>query len=256
MFKIISFGFNHYSYSILQLPEGKDNSWNFVEIDSASDLVAMENPRQSRTQVGGGETSWKNKVKNKVENPRQSRTQVGGGETSWKMEGGLQIQTDEEKEAKRVNEFQMRLNSTRSGDKKKFRDSTRTSGRRKKGRKRRVKSRSKLVRFENNEKTKEKEVSRQRVGVKNIINDNGQGSHVEMNHAKEPFLSSHHEEGPATETLPTTPEERSLGEGSTARDYYPSGPSTEQLVYNERAFWTSEEKGDLYHDVEEQKQCC
>ena len=226
MFKIISFGFNHYSYSILQLPEGKDNSWNFVEIDSASDLVAMENPRQSRTQVGGGETSWK-------------------------MEGGLQIQTDEEKEAKRVNEFQMRLNSTRSGDKKKFRDSTRTSGRRKKGRKRRVKSRSKLVRFENREKTKEKEVSRQRVGVKNIINDNGRGSHVEMKHAKEPFLSSHHEEG--TETLPTTPEERSLGGGSTARDYYPSGPSAEQL---ERAFWTSEEKGDLYHDVEEQKQCC
>ena len=238
----------------MQLPEGKDNSWNFVEIDSASDLVAMENPRQSRTQVGGGETSWKNKVKNKVENPRQSRTQVGGGETSWKMEGGLQIQTDEEKEAKRVNEFQMRLNSTRSGDKKKFRDSTRTSGRRKKGLKRRVKSRSKLVRFENNEKTKEKEVSRQRVGAKNIINDNGRGSHVEMKHAKEPFLSSHHEE--ATETLPTTPEERSLREGSTARDYYPSGPSTEQLVYNERAFWTSEEKGDLYHDVEEQKQCC
>ena len=226
MFKIISFGFNHYSYSILQLPEGKDHSWNFVEIDSASDLVAMENPRQSRTQVGGGETSWK-------------------------MEGGLQIQTDEEKEAKRVNEFQMRLNSTRSGDKKKFRDSTRTSGRRKKGRKRRVKSRSKLVRFENNEKTKEKEVSRQRVGVKNIINDNGRGSHVEMKHAKEPFLSSHHEEG--TETLPTRPEERSLGGGSTARDYYPSGPSAEQL---ERAFWTSEEKGDLYHDVEEQKQCC
>ena len=231
MFKIISFGFNHYSYSILQLPEGKDNSWNFVEIDSASDLVAMENPRQSRTQVGGGETRWK-------------------------MESGLQIQTEEEKEAKRVNEFQMRLNSTRSGDKKKFRDSTRTSGRRKKGRKRRVKSRSKLVRFENNEKTKEKEVSRQRVGVKNIINDNGRGSHVEMKHAKEPFLSSHHEEGTATETLPTTPEERSLGGGSTARDYYPSGPSTEQLVNNERAFWTSEEKGDLYHDVEEQKQCC
>ena len=226
MFKIISFGFNHYSYSILQLPEGKDNSWNFVEIDSASDLVAMENPRQSRTQVGGGETSWK-------------------------MEGGLQIQTDEEKEAKRVNEFQMRLNSTRSGDKKKFRDSTRTSGRRKKGLKRRVKSRSKLVRFENREKTKEKEVSRQRVGAKNIINDNGRGSHVEMKHAKEPFLSSHHEEG--TETLPTKPEERSLGGGSTARDYYPSGPSAEQL---ERAFWTSEEKGDLYHDVEEQKQCC
>ena len=229
MFKIISFGFNHYSYSILQLPEGKDNSWNFVEIDSASDLVAMENPRQSRTQVGGGETSWK-------------------------MEGGLQIQTEEEKEAKRVNEFQMRLNSTRSGDKKKFRDLTRTSSRRKKGRKRRVKSRSKLVRFENREKTKEKEVSRQRVGAKNIINDNGRGSHVEMKHAKEPFLSSHHEEG--TETLPTRPEERSLGGGSTARDYYPSGPSTEQLVYNERAFWTSEEKGDLYHDVEEQKQCC
>ena len=249
----ITNGFNHYSYSILQLPEGKDNSWNFVEIDSASDLVAMENPRQSRTQVGGGETRWKNKVENKVENPRQSRTQVGGGETRWKMEGGLQIQTDEEKEAKRVNEFQMRLNSTRSGDKKKFRDSTRTSGRSKKGLKRRVKSRSKLVRFENNEKTKEKEVSRQRVGAKNIINDNGRGSHVEMKHAKEPFLSSHHEEGTATETLPTTPEERSLGGGSTARDYYPSGPSAEQL---ERAFWTSEEKGDLYHDVEEQKQCC
>ena len=34
------------------MPElGEDNSWNFVEIDSASDLVAMENPRQSRTQV-------------------------------------------------------------------------------------------------------------------------------------------------------------------------------------------------------------
>ena len=36
----------------LQMPElGQDHSWNFVEIDSASDLVAMENPRQSRTQV-------------------------------------------------------------------------------------------------------------------------------------------------------------------------------------------------------------
>ena len=34
------------------MPElGEDNSWNFVEIDSASDLMAMENPRQSRTQV-------------------------------------------------------------------------------------------------------------------------------------------------------------------------------------------------------------
>ena len=34
------------------MPElSEDNSWNFVEIDSASDLMAMENPRQSRTQV-------------------------------------------------------------------------------------------------------------------------------------------------------------------------------------------------------------
>ena len=34
------------------MPElGQDHSWNFVEIDSASDLMAMENPRQSRTQV-------------------------------------------------------------------------------------------------------------------------------------------------------------------------------------------------------------
>ena len=231
----------------LQMPEGKDHSWNFVEIDSASDLMALENPRQSRTQVESED-----------------------GESKRRRRAKDEIATK--------NEFQARVNSTRSGGKEKFRELVR----RKKGLRRRVK----LARFDNNEETRDKEASAQTTGEENRANDvksengekeivvmvNHSGPETEKQHqevskrgeraknAKEPFVSNLAEEDLANKeraNLPRKAEQRSYGEVEVGRDYYPSGPSDpsdpsgpsgprrEQLLNNERAFLTSVGKGEL-----------
>ena len=232
------------------MPEGKDHSWNFVEIDSASDLMALENPRQSRTQVESED-----------------------GESKRRRRAKDEIATK--------NEFQARVNSTRSGGKEKFRELVR----RKKGLRRRVK----LARFDNNEETRDKEASAQTTGEENRANDvksengekeivvmvNHSGPETEKQHqevskrgeraknAKEPFVSNLAEEDLANKeraNLPRKAEQRSYGEVEVGRDYYPSGPSDpsdpsgpsgpsgprrEQLLNNERAFLTSVGKGEL-----------
>ena len=229
------------------MPEGKDHSWNFVEIDSASDLMALENPRQSRTQVESED-----------------------GESKRRRRAKDEIATK--------NEFQARVNSTRSGGKEKFRELVRP----KKGLRRRVK----LARFDNNEETRDKEASAQTTGEENRANDvksengeneivvmvNHSGPETEKQHqevskrgeraknAKEPFVSNLAEEDLANKErahLPRKAEQRSYGEVEVGRDYYPSGPSDpsdpsgpsgprrEQLLNNERAFLTSVGKGEL-----------
>ena len=194
-------------HSPLQMPEGKDLSWNFVEIDSASDLMAMENPRQSRTQV------------NSESGPR-------GAVGSRQMIGD---------ENATENEFQARLNSTRSGGKERFRELIR----RKKGLRRRVvKGRNKLARLDDNEITRDKEASGQAVGEKKIA-----VPREREKHAEETFISSLNEED--GNELTRKAEERSYPEEEVARQYYPSGPRREQLLDNERAFLTSAEDGDL-----------
>ena len=194
-------------HSPLQMPEGKDLSWNFVEIDSASDLMAMENPRQSRTQV------------NSESGPR-------GAVGSRQMIGD---------ENATENEFQARLNSTRSGGKERFRELIR----RKKGLRRRVvKGRNKLARLDDNEITRDKEASGQAVGEKKIA-----VPREREKHAEETFISSLNEED--GNELSRKAEERSYPEEEVARQYYPSGPRREQLLDNERAFLTSAEDGDL-----------
>ena len=189
------------------MPEGKDLSWNFVEIDSASDLMAMENPRQSRTQV------------NSESGPR-------GAVGSRQMIGD---------ENATENEFQARLNSTRSGGKERFRELIR----RKKGLRRRVvKGRNKLARLDDNEETRDKEASGQAVGEKTRADPREREKHAE-----ETFISSLNEED--GNELSRKAEERSYPEEAVARQYYPSGPRREQLLDNERAFLTSAEDGDL-----------
>ena len=179
------------------MPEGKAHSWNFVEIDSASDLMAMENPRQSRTQVDS--------------------------------ESGAR-----EDENATENEFQARLNSTRSRGKERFRELIR----RKKGlRKRVVKGRNKLARLDNNEETRDNEASGPAVGEKN-----------RANRQEETFISNLDEEDIANKDgneLSRKAEERSYGEGEVGRQYYPSGPRRKQLLDNERAFLTSAQDGDF-----------
>ena len=219
-----------------------------MEIDSASDLMALENPRQSRTQV-----------------------ESGGGESKRRQRAKDEIATK--------NEFQARVNSTKSGGKEKFRELVR----RKKGLRRRVK----LARFDNNEETRDKEASAQTTGEENRANDvkseivvmvNHSGPETEKQHqevskrgeraknAKEPFVSNLAEEDLANKeraNLPRKAEQRSYGEVEVVRDYYPSGPSgpsdpsdpsdpsgpsgprREQLLNNERAFLTSVGKGEL-----------
>ena len=200
------------NHSPLQMPEGKDLSWNFVEIDSASDLMAMENPRQSRTQV------------NSESGPR-------GAVGSRQMIGD---------ENATENEFQARLNSTRSRGKERFRELIR----RKKGLTRRVvKGRKKLARLDNNEETGDKEASGQAVGEKNRSDPREREKQGEKT-----FISSLNEEDIANKDgneLSRKAEERSYPEEEVARQYYPSGPRREQLLDNERAFLTSTEDGDL-----------
>ena len=204
---ILSYHENYLNHSPLQLPEGKDLSWNFVEIDSASDLMAMENPRQSRTQV------------NSESGPR-------GAVGSRQMIGD---------ENATENEFQARLNSTRSGVKERFRELIR----RKKGLRRRVvKGRNKLARLDDNEETRDKEASGQAVGEKKRADPREREKHAE-----ETFISSLNEED--GNELSRKAEERSYPEEAVARQYYPSGPHREQLLDNERAFLTSAEDGDL-----------
>ena len=200
------------NHSPLQMPEGKDLSWNFVEIDSASDLMAMENPRQSRTQV------------NSESGPR-------GAVGSRQMIGD---------ENATENEFQARLNSTRSRGKERFRELIR----RKKGLTRRVvKGRKKLARLDNNEETGDKEASGQAVGEKNRSDPREREKQGEKT-----FISSLNEEDIANKDgneLSRKAEERSYPEEEVARQYYPSGPRREQLLDNERAFLTTAEDGDL-----------
>ena len=209
---IFSYHENDSNHSPLQMPEGKDLSWNFVEIDSASDLMAMENPRQSRTQV------------NSESGPR-------GAVGSRQMIGD---------ENATENEYQARLNSTRSGVKERFRELIR----RKKGLRRRVvKGRNKLARLDDNEETRDKEASGQAVGEKKRADPREREKHAE-----ETFISSLNEEDIANKDgneLSRKAEERSYPEEAVARQYYPSGPRREQLLDNERAFLTSAEDGDL-----------
>ena len=209
---IFSYHENYLNHSPLQMPEGKDLSWNFVEIDSASDLMAMENPRQSRTQV------------NSESGPR-------GAVGSRQMIGD---------ENATENEFQARLNSTRSMGKERFRELIR----RKKGLRRRVvKGRNKLARLDDNEITRDKEASGQAVGEKKIA-----VPREREKHAEETFISSLNEEDIANKDgneLSRKAEERSYPEEEVARQYYPSGSRREQLLDNERVFLTSAEDGDL-----------
>ena len=220
------------------MPEGKDHSWNFVEIDSASDLIAMENPRQSRTHV-------------ESENGPARRRKMGDGDENATKNG-----------------FQARLNSTRSEGKEKFRALIR----RKKGVRRRVKGRNKLARFDNNEETDDTGASVQeenRAG--DVKSENGNGCNDEkeivvmVKHSgpenespqevskqderaknrEEPFVSSLDDEDNEWDRVSGKAEERSYGdEGEVGRDYYPSGPRREQLLDNQRAFSTSSEEGD------------
>ena len=217
------------------MPEGKDHSWNFVEIDSASDLMAMEHVDSD---IGLPRGNSERRAKDETRAPREAMARN-----------------------KIATKSQARLKTTRSGGKEKFR--------RKKGLRRRVKGRNKLARLDD-EETHAKEASGQTVGEENRANDvkieNYEKEVVELvKHSRqsennmqreedsklieraknneEPFVSSLAEGDLANkewEQVSRKAEERSYGE---ERDYYPSGPRREQLLGNERAFLTSPEKG-------------
>ena len=194
-----------------QMPElGEDKSWNFVEIDSASDLMAMENPRQSRTQVD-----------------HENRARVA-------------LQIDHNKNRERVALEKPGRVAQRS----------RELVRRKKGLRRRVRGQNKLRPLDNignKNDNKEKDILVQ-VNQSRLEEDNFENlidSKERANQAKDPATPRHFEktvvgfENPE-EDNGSFPEGRSV----SSRDYYPSGPRKEQLLENKRSFSTSVRNGE------------
>ena len=192
------------------MPElGEDNSWNFVEIDSASDLVAMENPRQSRTQVD-----------------HENRARVA-------------LQIDHNKNRERVALKKPGRVAQRS----------RELVRRKKGLRRRVRGQNKLRPLDNIGKTidsKENDISVQ-VNQSRLEEDNFENlvdNEERANQAKDPATSRHFDKNLVGFENPEE-DNGSFPEGrSDSRDYYPSGSRKEQLLENKRSFSTSAGNGE------------
>ena len=233
------------------MPElGDDKSWNFVEIDSASDLVAMENPRQSRTQVDHEEIARAALPHNHDD-----------------IRGSVALKDHQNKNRERVvlqdhhDKRRERVVLQDHHDKGKEREVLQMPGRgaqrsrelvrRKKGLRRRVRGQNKLRPLDNIDNTndnKEKDISVQ-VNQSRLEEDNFENlvdNEERANQAKDPATPRHFEMdvvgfGNLEEDNGSFPEGRSV-----SRDYYPSGPRKEQLLENKRSFSTSVRNGESY----------
>ena len=208
------------------MPElGQDHSWNFVEIDSASDLMAMENPRQSRTQI---------------DHEERARVELPHNQDDIRERVSLQDHHDNRRE-------RVVLQMPGRGA-----ERSRELVRRKKGLRRRVRGQNKLRPLDNignKNDNKEKDISVQ-VNQSRLEEDNFENlidSKERANQAKDPATPRHFEktvvgfENPE-EDNGSFPEGRSV----SSRDYYPSGPRKEQLLENKRSFSTSVRNGESY----------
>ena len=226
------------------MPElGQDHSWNFVEIDSASDLMAMENPRQSRTQVDHEEIARAalphnhDDIRGSValkdhQNKNRERVVLQDHHDKRRERVALQDHHDKGKE-REVLQMPGRGAPKRS----------RELVRRKKGLRRRVRGQNKLRPLDNIGKTndnKEKDFPVQVIQSR-LEEDN---SKERANQAKDPATPRHFEMdvvgfGNLEEDNGSFPEGR-----SDSRDYYPSGSRKEQLLENKRSFSTSAGNGE------------
>ena len=195
-----------------------------MEIDSASDLMAMENPRQSRT---------------KVDHEEKARVELPHNQDDIRERVSLQDHHDNRRE-------RVVLQMPGRGA-----ERSRELVRRKKGLRRRVRGQNKLRPLDNIGRTidsKENDISVQ-VNQSRLVEDNFENlmdKEEKTNQAKDPATPRHFDK---TVVGFENPEEanRSFPEGrSVSRDYYPSGPRKEQLLENKRSFSTSVRNGESY----------
>ena len=187
-----------------------------MEIDSASDLMAMENPRQSRT---------------KVDHEEKARVELPHNQDDIRERVSLQDHHDNRRE-------RVVLQMPGRGA-----ERSRELVRRKKGLRRRVRGQNKLRQLDSIDNTndnKEKDISVQ-VNQSRLEEDN---SKERANQAKDPATPRHFEKDVVGFENPEE-DNGSFPEGrSDSRDYYPSGPRKEQLLENKRSFSTSAGNGE------------
>ena len=185
-----------------------------MEIDSASDLMAMENPRQSRTQVD-----------------HEERARVEHNQDDIRERVSLQDHHDNRRE---------RVVLQMPG---RVAERSRELVRRTKGLRRRVRGQNKLRPLDNignKNDNKEKDISVQ-VNQSRLEEDN---SKERANQAKDPATPRHFEKDVVGFENPEE-DNGSFPEGrSVSRDYYPNGPRKEQLLENKRSFSTLPRNGE------------
>ena len=69
--------FSHEVTSLSELPE-KEQKWNFVEISSETDLLAMENPRQKRLRSFRGSSKKRARRRRKIKREEMKKVQTEG----------------------------------------------------------------------------------------------------------------------------------------------------------------------------------